>query len=76
MTEIVEQSPEDLRRTMHGAPLWARSATVAAGPAFNFAMSILVFGLIFLTQGVNQRTFDRWRVASFARNRAGIAGWR
>jgi len=25
-------SPEERRRTMHGAPLWARSATVAAGP--------------------------------------------
>lgn len=34
---------------MHGAPLWARSATVAAGPVFNFIMSILVFaGMIFL----------------------------
>ncbi|WP_170557402.1 RIP metalloprotease RseP [Ruegeria atlantica] len=54
MTEITEQSPEDLRRTMHGAPLWARSATVAAGPVFNFVMSILVFGLIFLTQGVTK----------------------
>ena len=25
------QDPAELRRTMHGAPLWARSATVAAG---------------------------------------------
>ncbi len=54
MSEISEQSPEDLRRTMHGAPLWARTATVAAGPVFNFAMSIVVFGLIFLSQGVTK----------------------
>ncbi|MCG7518365.1 RIP metalloprotease RseP [Ruegeria sp. Ofav3-42] len=54
MSEISEQNPEELRRTMHGAPLWARAATVAAGPVFNFAMSIVVFGLIFLTQGVTK----------------------
>ncbi len=54
MIEIAEQSPEELRRTMHGAPLWARAATVAAGPIFNFAMSILVFGLVFWSQGVSR----------------------
>src|SRR6056297_945556 len=31
----------DKRRTMLGAPLWARAATVAAGPVFNFALSFL-----------------------------------
>jgi len=45
------QDPEKLRHTMHGAPLWARSLTVAAGPAFNFAMSILVFGAIAISSG-------------------------
>ena len=40
------------RRTMTGAPLWARTATVAAGPLFNFALSILVFAGIFLASGV------------------------
>ena len=54
MEGIATQSPEELRRTMHGAPLWARAATVAAGPVFNFAMSILVFGLIFWSQGVSK----------------------
>ncbi|WP_120635398.1 RIP metalloprotease RseP [Ruegeria sp. EL01] len=54
MEEITEQSPEELRRTMHGAPLWARTATVAAGPVFNFVMSILVFGMIFWSQGVSR----------------------
>jgi regulator of sigma E protease len=36
---------------MHGAPLWARTATVAAGPVFNFVLSILVFATIMMTQG-------------------------
>lgn len=54
MEEIAEQTPAELRRTMHGAPLWARTATVAAGPVFNFVMSILVFGLIFWSQGVTR----------------------
>lgn len=44
-------SPEERRHTMHGAPLWARAATVAAGPAFNFILSILVFAGVFLWQG-------------------------
>ncbi len=43
--------PEDLRHTMHGAPLWARTATVAAGPVFNFILSIAVFSAVFLSQG-------------------------
>ncbi|TMV08760.1 RIP metalloprotease RseP [Ruegeria sediminis] len=51
MAEIYDRDPEDLRHTMHGAPLWARTATVAAGPIFNFVLSIIVFGLIFWSQG-------------------------
>lgn len=43
------------RRSMHGAPLWARSATVAAGPIFNFIFSILIFGLVLAFTG---RTVD------------------
>ncbi len=43
---------EDRRHTMHGAPLWARAATVAAGPAFNFILSFLVFASIILIRGV------------------------
>jgi regulator of sigma E protease len=39
------------RRSMHGAPLWARSATVAAGPVFNFLSSILIFGLVLFLNG-------------------------
>ncbi|MEL7345623.1 MAG: site-2 protease family protein, partial [Pseudomonadota bacterium] len=29
-------SAQERRATMHGAPVWARAATVAAGPIFNF----------------------------------------
>ena len=44
-------APEELRRTMHGAPLWARTATVAAGPIFNFILSILIFAGVMMFQG-------------------------
>lgn len=47
---------QERRRSMHGAPLWARSATVAAGPVFNFILSILVFAAFsfFMGQAVNE----------------------
>ncbi len=48
----VADDPEAARHTMHGAPLWARALTVAAGPAFNFAMSILIFFAVAYTSGV------------------------
>lgn len=40
------------RSTMIGAPLWARAATVAAGPIFNFVLSIVIFTAVFLYRGV------------------------
>ncbi|WP_397543160.1 RIP metalloprotease RseP [Roseovarius salis] len=50
--ESVEHMPEEQKRhTMLGAPLWARTATVAAGPVFNFVLSILVFGGVMMAQG-------------------------
>ncbi|RRH75071.1 RIP metalloprotease RseP [Falsigemmobacter faecalis] len=45
-------SPEAARDTMHGAPLWARAATVAAGPVFNFIFSMLIFAGIALSVGI------------------------
>lgn len=48
---IEDMSPEEQRQTMLGAPLWARSATVAAGPVFNFILSTLVFGLVMFAEG-------------------------
>ncbi len=51
-----EMSDEDRARTMHGAKLWKRAATVAAGPVFNFALSILVFAAVILTRGTATET--------------------
>ena len=49
----IEALPRQVRRhTMHGAPLWARAATVAAGPVFNFILSIIVFSAILMARGV------------------------
>lgn len=65
---MAELSPAELRRTMHGAPLWARAATVAAGPAFNFVLSILVFAGFYLVQGVptDTATIGRLKPTPFA----------
>ncbi|TDL83555.1 RIP metalloprotease RseP [Palleronia sediminis] len=43
---------EARRATMSGAPLWARSATVAAGPLFNFVLSFLLFAAVLMLRGV------------------------
>ncbi|GAB5445903.1 RIP metalloprotease RseP [Gymnodinialimonas sp.] len=46
-----EMDARELRRSMPGAPLWARAATVAAGPIFNFILSIAIFAGVVLTGG-------------------------
>ncbi len=48
-------SPEERRHTMHGAPLWARAATVAAGPLSNFILSILLFSALALSVGIAEK---------------------
>lgn len=50
---LEHMDPEMRRHTVHGAPLWARAATVAAGPVFNFILSILVFAGVMAWQGVS-----------------------
>lgn len=55
--------PAERRRTMMGAPLWARAATVAAGPFANFLLSILLFFGIILSQG---RPADPLTIAEIA----------
>ncbi|PVH29928.1 RIP metalloprotease RseP [Pararhodobacter oceanensis] len=40
------------RHTMHGAPLWARAATIFAGPAFNFIFSIIIFSAFIALKGL------------------------
>ncbi|AHM05000.1 Membrane-associated zinc metalloprotease [Roseibacterium elongatum DSM 19469] len=42
---------QERRRSMHGAPLWARAATVAAGPIFNFILSIIIFAGVLMVSG-------------------------
>ena len=39
------------RNTMLGAPLWARAATVAAGPIFNFILAIFIFAGYMMWEG-------------------------
>lgn len=39
------------RHTMSGAPLWARSATIAAGPVFNFILTFFLLVGLALTLG-------------------------
>lgn len=45
-------SAQEKRRTMHGAPLWARAATVLAGPMFNVLLTMVVFGAMVSIWGV------------------------
>ncbi|MEL6642246.1 MAG: RIP metalloprotease RseP, partial [Pseudomonadota bacterium] len=46
--EVPDVSP---RNTMLGAPLWARAATVAAGPIFNFILAIFIFAGYMMWEG-------------------------
>lgn len=39
------------RHTMLGAPLWARAATVSAGPVANFLLTVAIFLGLAMTQG-------------------------
>ncbi|MFI0395270.1 RIP metalloprotease RseP [Paracoccus jiaweipingae] len=50
--DVAQMDASTRRQTLDGAPLWARVATVAAGPVFNFILSILVFAGFMLSQGV------------------------
>ncbi|MFN7001829.1 MAG: RIP metalloprotease RseP [Roseinatronobacter sp.] len=45
-------SEVERRRTMHGAPLWARAATVAAGPVFNFFFAFFIFAGLIMYEGI------------------------
>ncbi len=48
---LAGMAPEERRQTLPGAPLWARIATVSAGPVFNFIFSIAVFAAFAAWQG-------------------------
>lgn len=49
---MAAMSAPERRRTMHGAPLWARAATVAAGPMFNFIFAFFIFAGLMMYEGV------------------------
>jgi len=50
--DVAGLSAADRRRTMTGAPLWARSVTVAAGPMANFILTFVVLLGLFLFLGL------------------------
>ena len=47
-----ELSEAEKRQTMNGAPLWARAATVVAGPLANFLLALVLFAAVILWKGV------------------------
>lgn len=49
---MARMSEAERRRTMHGAPLWARAATVAAGPVFNFIFAFFIFAGLMMYEGL------------------------
>jgi regulator of sigma E protease len=51
LEDDVEKTAEERRRTMTGAPLWARTLTVLAGPVFNFILTIAIFAGVALSDG-------------------------
>ncbi len=44
-------SPEERKIAFHTQPVWKRAATVFAGPAFNFLLTIAVFAVLFGVYG-------------------------
>ncbi|MDQ2068016.1 RIP metalloprotease RseP [Xinfangfangia sp. CPCC 101601] len=50
--ETAGLSADERRHTMAGAPLWARAATVAAGPLANFILTFVVLVIMGLVIGI------------------------
>lgn len=59
---MAELTAEERRHTMHGAPLWARASTVAAGPVFNFILSTIIFAGLMMANGVARDPLTAARV--------------
>lgn len=49
--ELDKLSPEERRVAFHTQPVWKRAATVFAGPAANFLLTIAVFAVLFSIYG-------------------------
>lgn len=65
---LQELSAAQQRQTMHGAPLWARAATVVAGPLANFLLALILFAAVILWKGVavDQPTIGAMKDVPFA----------
>ncbi|MCX7305298.1 MAG: RIP metalloprotease RseP [Hyphomicrobiales bacterium] len=50
-SEIQSLTADEHRVAFHTQPVWKRAATVFAGPAFNFILTIAVFTALFATYG-------------------------
>jgi regulator of sigma E protease len=48
---LKKEGPTGLRRYFHFKPLWQRTAVVAAGPAANFILAILIFAALAMVMG-------------------------
>ncbi|WP_299359391.1 RIP metalloprotease RseP [uncultured Paracoccus sp.] len=57
------------RQTLEGAPLWARIATVSAGPVANFILATILFAGVLVWQGV---AVDRLEVGEVALSPPGV----
>ena len=49
---IAKMTPEEREGSFHAKPVWKRAAVVAAGPAANFILAIIIFTLWYMVQGV------------------------
>ncbi|NHB77358.1 RIP metalloprotease RseP [Rhodobacter calidifons] len=58
-------SADEKRHTMAGAPLWARAATVAAGPVFNFILTFVLLAGLSLAVGVPREEPTVGKVRAF-----------
>lgn len=70
--QVAQMDAKTRRQTLDGAPLWARVATVAAGPVFNFILSTVVFAGFVLVQGVPRDEIVIDRVAALPQLESGL----
>ncbi|KEP70069.1 zinc metalloprotease [Thioclava dalianensis] len=70
--EMAQLTPEERRHTMHGAPLWARAATVVAGPVFNFILSIIIITGLSMWTGQATDTPDIDAVVALPQGAGGL----
>ncbi len=50
--QLSKMNDDERRTTLHGAPLWARAATVSAGPIANFIFSLVIFTTMIFWAGI------------------------